>query len=322
MNNFRFKFLKSEKEQSGASYGSFLIENLKPGQGITLGNQLRRVLLNELGGTAISSVYINGYESEFYPLTGVREDILEILLNLKNVIFKSDSQDLKHGYLKVKGPLIVTADLIKLPPGLEVVNPNHYIATISGPTVLEMEFQIEYGTGYQLASYLISKSKKNQEKKDLTKQKHFLKMDTIFMPIQKVNFKVENFYKNGYMIDEKLFFEIWTNGSISPSDAIEKACQLIIRMFTNLVKAKNSTDAQEYSKKINRKPINPYQNITIEELNLSVRPYNCLKKAKINTVADLLKYSLDQLLTLKSFGKKSANEVVSKLKNKLGILFE
>jgi len=320
MNNFRFKFLKSEKEQSGASYGSFLIENLKPGQGITLGNQLRRVLLNEVGGNAISAVSINGYESEFYPLLGIREDILEILLNLKGIVIESKTQELQYGSLKVKGPLVVTADLIQLPPGLKIVNPNHYIATISSPTVLEMEFKIEYGTGYRLASYFKSKPKKKEN--DSKPQKQFIKMDAVFMPVQKANFKIENFYKNGSMIDEKLFFEIWTNGSISPIKAIDTACKLIIQMFKNLVEAKNFNYQQEKLEKINKKPVNPYQNITIEELNLSVRPYNCLKKAKINTIADLLDYSLDQLLTLKSFGKKSANEVVEKLKNKLGILFE
>ena len=151
MNNISIKCLKSEKIQSGACHGQFLISSLKPGQGITIGNQLRRVLLGDLGGIAISAVRIAGVTHEFSTIPGVREDILEILLNLKGIVFKSKTQEIQFGRLKVQGPTVVTADLIQLPSDLEIINPNHYIATISTSNILEIEFKFEYGTGYKLA---------------------------------------------------------------------------------------------------------------------------------------------------------------------------
>jgi len=154
MTNFYFKPLKSEKLQSGVCYGQFLINDLQPGQGITIGNHLRRVLLGDLEGAAISAVRIVGIRHEFATIPGVREDILEILLNLKGIVIKSNIRDVKFGRLKVQGPLVVTADLISLPTGLEIVNKNHYIATISSSINLEIEFKIEHGTGYKLASQM------------------------------------------------------------------------------------------------------------------------------------------------------------------------
>jgi DNA-directed RNA polymerase subunit alpha len=152
MNNISITCLKSEKIESGCCHGQFLINSLKPGQGITIGNQLRRVLLNDLGGVAISAVRIAGVSHEFSILPGVREDILEILLNLKGIVFKSKSQNPEFGRLKIQGPAVITADLIQLPSNLEIVNPNHYIMTISTSNILEIEFKFEYGTGYKLAS--------------------------------------------------------------------------------------------------------------------------------------------------------------------------
>jgi len=147
MNNLSIKCLKSEKIRSGACHGQFVINFLRPGQGITIGNQLRRVLLGDLGGIAISAVRIAGITHEFSTIPGVREDILEILLNLKGIVLKSKLPNKQFGRLKIQGPSIVTADLIQLPTGLEVVNPNHYIATISTTNILEIEFKFEYGTG-------------------------------------------------------------------------------------------------------------------------------------------------------------------------------
>ena len=308
MTNLCFKSLKSEKLQSGVYYGQFLINDLKPGQGITIGNQLRRVLLGDLGGSAISAVRIVGIRHEFATIPGLREDILEILLNLKGIVIKSNTTDIKFGRLKVQGPLVVTGDLIELPPGLEIINANHYITTISTSTILEMEFKIEHGTGYKLASQLFAEEDKN-----------FLQMDTIFMPVQKVDFKIENIYDAENNITERLFLEVWTDGSISPIDAIKKSSQLIINLFTALIDSKNSQQITESLPKQGVSKIEPYTNIAIEELQLSVRAYNCLKKARINSVGDLLEYSPEQLQELKNFGRKSADEVFSTLKNKLGI---
>ena len=310
MNNISITCLKSEKIESGSCHGQFLINSLKPGQGITIGNQLRRVLLNDLGGIAISAVRIAGVSHEFSILPGVREDILEILLNLKGIVFKSKSRNPEFGRLKIQGPAVITADLIQLPSNLEIVNPNHYIMTISTSNILEIEFKFEYGTGYKLASQTF-----------LEENEKYLQLDTIFMPVQKVDFKIENVYDNNN-ISERIFLDIWTNGSISPNEAIKSAAQLTIDLFTFLVKEKDTEKKLELKPKSGSISIEPYTNIAIEELQLSVRAYNCLKKAQINTVGDLLHYSPDQLQELKNFGKKSADEVFSTLKNRLGIILK
>lgn len=311
MTNISIKCLKSEKIQSGACHGQFIINSLRPGQGITVGNQLRRVLLGDLGGMAISAVRIAGVTNEFSTIPGVREDILEILLNLKGVVIKSKAQTSQFGRLKIQGPSVVTADLIQIPDGLEIINPNHYIATISTSSLLEIEFKFEYGTGYKLASQTFSDEDDN-----------YLQLDTIFMPVQKVDFKIENVYDATNNISERLFLDIWTNGSISPNEALESASQIIIDLFTSLLNNKNISETNPLETETESISIEPYTNIAIEELQLSVRAYNCLKKAQINTVGDLLQYSPEKLQELKNFGRKSADEVFSTLKNKLGIILK
>ena len=310
MTNISITCLKSEEIESGSCHGQFLINSLKPGQGITIGNQLRRVLLNDLGGIAISAVRIAGVSHEFSILPGVREDILEILLNFKGIILKGNSQTSDFGRLKIQGPAVVTADLIQLPSTLEIVNPNHYIMTISTSNVLEIEFKFEYGTGYKLASQSF-----------LDENENYLQLDTIFMPVQKVDFKIENIYDNN-TISERVFLDIWTNGSISPIDALKSAAQITIDLFSFLVKEKDNEKNAILKPKTHSISIEPYTNIAIEELQLSVRAYNCLKKAQINTVGDLLQYSPEKLQELKNFGRKSADEVFSALKNKLGIILK
>lgn len=311
MVNISIKSLKSEQIESGACHGQFLISSLKKGQGITFGNQLRRVLLGDLGGVAISAVRIAGITHEFSIIPGVREDILEILLNLKGIVLKSKTKDTKFGRLKIQGPSVITADLIQLPSDLEIVNPNHYIATLSTPNILEIEFKFEYGTGYRLASQVFSDQDEN-----------YLQLDTIFMPVQKVDFKIENVYENSTNISERLILDIWTNGSISPKDALESAAQIIIDLFKVLLTPKKTNEIDSFDTKSQIASIEPYTNIAIEELQLSVRAYNCLKKAQINTVGDILQYSPEKLQELKNFGRKSADEVFSTLKNKLGIILK
>jgi DNA-directed RNA polymerase subunit alpha len=311
MNNISIKCLKSDKIESGSCHGQFLINSLRPGQGITIGNQLRRVLLNDLGGVAISAVRIAGVSHEFSTIPGVREDILEILLNLKGIVFKSKAQTSQFGRLKIQGPAVVTADLIQLPSNLEIVNPNHYIMTISTSNILEIEFKFEYGTGYKLASQTF-----------LEENENYLQLDTIFMPVQKVDFKIENIYDNANNITERVFLDIWTNGSISPTEALTSAAQITIDLFTLLLENKDTNENNKLEPKTRSISIEPYTNIAIEELQLSVRAYNCLKKAHINTVGDLLQYSPEKLQELKNFGRKSADEVFSTLKNKLGIILK
>jgi DNA-directed RNA polymerase subunit alpha len=295
MNNISIRCLKSEKIQSGACHGQFVINSLKPGQGITIGNQLRRVLLGDLGGIA--------------TIPGVREDILEILLNLKGVVLRSKIKDVQFGRLKIQGPTVITADLIQLPTGIEIINPNHYIATLSTSNIIEIEFKFEYGVGYRLATQSFSEELNN-----------YLQLDTVFMPVQKVDFKIENIYDISNHSNERLFLDIWTNGSISPNEALESASKIIIDLFTVLIKNTIRNENNQLEQESDSISIEPYTNIAIEELQLSVRAYNCLKKAQINTVGDLLQYSPEKLQELKNFGRKSADEVFSTLKNKLGII--
>jgi DNA-directed RNA polymerase subunit alpha len=311
MNNISIKCLKSEKIQSGACYGQFVLNALSSGQGITIGNQLRRVLLGDLGGVAVSAVRIAGIRHEFSTIPGVREDILEILLNLKGIVLKGPTKTTQYGRLKIQGPSVLTADLIQLPPDLEIVNPNHYIATISTSNIIEIEFKFEYGTGYKLANQAFSDEDDN-----------YLQLDTIFMPVQKVDFKIENVYDAANNISERLLLDIWTNGSISPNEALEKAAQIIIDLFLLLLNNENIDDHTLVDLENSAISVEPYTNIAIEELQLSVRAYNCLKKAQINTVGDLLQYSPEKLQELKNFGRKSADEVFSTLKNKLGIILK
>jgi len=311
INNISVKCLKSDKIESGACHGQFLINSLRSGQGITIGNQLRRVLLNDLGGVAITAIRIAGVSHEFSTIPGVREDILEILLNLKGVVLSSNIESPQFGRLKIQGPIVVTADLIQLPSNLELVNPNHYLMTISTANVIEIEFKFEYGVGYKLTSQTF-----------LEEDENYLQLDSVFMPVQKVDFKIENVYDNENNITERLFLDIWTNGSISPNEALKSAARVTIDLFSLLIKEKQVTEIDKLKPEIQSISIEPYTNIAIEELQLSVRAYNCLKKAQINTVGDLLQYSPEKLQELKNFGRKSSIEVFSTLKNKLGIILK
>jgi DNA-directed RNA polymerase subunit alpha len=305
------KCLSSDTIESGACHGQFLINSLKPGQGITIGNQLRRILLSDVGGVAITAVRIAGISHEFSTIPGVREDILEILLNLKGVVLRSNKKTPQFGRLSIQGPAVVTADLIQLPSDLELINPNHYIMTISTANIIEIEFKFEYGVGYKLASQTLFEEDEN-----------YLHLDAIFMPIQKVDFKIENVYDKANNITERLFLNIWTNGSILPDEALKLAAQLTIDLFTFLLENNDTNNDDLICSETPLMNIEPYTNIAIEELQLSVRAYNCLKKAQINTVSDLLQYSPEELQELKNFGRKSAAEVFSTLKNKLGIILK
>lgn len=311
MNHPYIKCLKSEKTESGVLFGQFLINSLRPGQGLTIGNLLRRVLLGDLEGTSITGIRIAGIRDEFSVLVGVREDILEILLNLKGIVLKSKITEPQFGRLKIQGPGIITANLIQLPSDLEIINPNHYIATISTNNMLEIEFRFEHGKGYKLAGQSSS-----------TESEDFLQIDAIFMPIKKVDFKVETVYNDSNNTFERLVLDVWTNGSITPEEAISEAAQLIVKLFSTLIDTNLTSKILGSNEKESAFPMDPYTNIAIEELQLSVRAYNCLKKAQINTIGNLLEYSPEKLQQLKNFGRKSADEVFATLKTKLGIILK
>ena len=305
------KCLKSEKTESGMIFGQFIINSLNPGQGITIGNMLRRVLLGDLGGISITAIRIAGIRDEFSILVGVREDILEILLNLKGIVLQGNIDEPQFGRLKMQGPSIITAKAIQLPSNLKIINPNHYIATISTTNTVEIEFKIEYGKGYQLADQTFSDN-----------LDEFFQTDAIFMPIQKVNFKVDQVYENSKKVSECLILDIWTNGSLLPEEAISQASKIIIKLFNSIIDNSFRNKKDPSNKEDSVTNVDPYTNIAIEELQLSVRAYNCLKRAHINTIGDLLEYSPEQLQQLKNFGRKSADEVFVTLKTKLGIILK
>ena len=300
---FEIECIDSRIDGPRDHYDKFILEPLDQGQGITVGNSLRRVLLADLQGTAIVSVRIAGVNHEFSTIPGIREDVLEILLNLKEIVFKSDSDETMIGRLRVQGPAIVTAEDFELQPELTLIDPKQYVATICGNNVLEMEFRIEKGKGYRLVE-------KGLDETSLD----FLQIDSIFMPVKKVNYIVEDIRYKQNVLQDRLILEVWTNGSLSPKEAISQSSSILTNLFNPLkninFKSEESPDLQEDSK-INQ--------ILIEELQLSVRAYNCLKRAQIHSVADLLDYSQEDLLEIKNFGQKSAEEVIDALKKRLGI---
>lgn len=301
---FKIDCVASKTQKNQGQYGKFVLEPLEKGQGITMGNSLRRVLLSNLEGAAVTAVRIAGVNHEFAVVEGVREDVMEIMLNMKGVVFKSYSDTPQIGRVVATGPCTITAAQFDLPSEIEIVEPSQYICTLGKGGKLEMEFRVEKGKGYRAVD------KGKDEKSSLD----FLQIDSVFMPVTKVNFVAEEIRYEGE-IAERLILEIWTNGSIKPEEALSKASEILVSLFSPLTDATSISGHQEEPEE----PEDPTSQIPIEELNLSVRAYNCLKRAQINTVADLLEYSQDDLLEIKNFGQKSAEEVIEALQQRLGI---
>lgn len=304
MAQFQVECVESKIEDGQDQYSRFVIEPLERGQGTTLGNALRRVLLSNLPGAAITAVRIAGVNHEFSTIPGVREDVLDILLNMKKIVVTSYTPQPQIGRLRVQGPAQVTADHFDLPSDVEVVNPEQYVATLSPGAVLEMEFRVEQGTGYRT----IDRSRDDAAALD------FLQIDSVFMPVRKVNYTVEEIRLGGALDRDRLLLEVWTNGSISPQDALGQAAEILVNLFNPLKDV-----SFESSDRDHEPDDDPSSQIPIEELQLSVRAYNCLKRAQINSVSDLLDYTQEDLLEIKNFGAKSAEEVVDALKQRLGI---
>ena len=303
MAQFEIECIESKNDTVRDHYGKFVLQPLDQGQGITVGNALRRVLLSDLEGSAIVAVRIAGINHEFSTIPGVREDVLEILLNLKEVVLKSYSREPTIGRLRVQGPSIITASNFELPPDVEVIDPSQYIATISNNNILEMEFRIEGGKGYKIVEKFMDDTSVD-----------FLQVDAIFMPVRKVNYFVEEVRYDQSSLKDKLTLEIWTNGSISPQEAIGESSIILTNLFNPLKTIHFKSEEESFLPEGTR-----INQILIEELQLSVRAYNCLKRAHINSVADLLDYSQEDLLEIKNFGQKSAEEVIDALQKRLGI---
>jgi DNA-directed RNA polymerase subunit alpha len=305
MEDLKFQYFKSCVEESGNLTGYFLLQNLETGQGLTFGNTLRRVMLSNIEGTAITGIKIPGIVHEFSTIPNVREDLLEIFLNLKQVVLSGKKETPSFGHVSVQGPGVITANLIKFEDDIEVINPNQYIATLSGNEILNFTLKVEKSSGYEFAE-----QEKNLDNLD------FLAIDAVFMPIVGVNFRTKNVYTGYSKTTESLILEITTNGSISPEKALSEAAQKLRDWFSLLTDEENLIPKE----KIEIKSITPNEIILIEELQLPVRAYNCLKRAGINSVDDLVNYSPEEIREIKNFGKKSAQEVFQALKDKFGII--
>jgi DNA-directed RNA polymerase subunit alpha len=302
---FQIECVESNTEKDQSQYGKFIIEPLERGQATTVGNALRRVLLSNLEGASVTAVRIAGVNHEFATIAGVREDVLEIILNMKEIVLKSYTSQPQIGRLLAKGPARVTAAQFDLPSEVAVVSPIQYVATLSEGATLEMEFRIEKGKGYRSVE---------RGRDEAPPALDFLQIDAIFMPVRQVNYIVEDARIGGSMEKDRLILEIWTNGSLTPQEALSSAAGLLVELFNPLkdINFEGLDKGEDYSE-------DPTSQIPIEELQLSVRAYNCLKRAQINSVADLLDYTQEDLLEIKNFGQKSAEEVIEALQKRLGI---
>ena len=304
MAQFQIECVENKTHKNQSQYSKFVFEPLDRGQGITLGNSLRRILLSNLEGAAVTALRIGGVNHEFATMPGVREDALEIILNMKEIVLKSFTNQPQIGRLVAAGPGQVTAAQFDLPSEVEVVDPNQYIATLADGAKLEMEFRIEKGKSYRAV----------QRGKDETGALDFLQIDAVFMPVTKVNYSVDSIHSDNDVVKDRLTLEIWTNGGIKPEEALSQAASIAVELFNPLKDLTLEAIQDDY-----QEDEDPTSQIPIEELQLSVRAYNCLKRAQINSVADLLDYSQEDLLEIKNFGQKSAEEVIDALKTRLGI---
>ncbi|CVS10484.1 DNA-directed RNA polymerase subunit alpha [Streptococcus pneumoniae] len=291
------------KIDENKDYGKFVIEPLERGYGTTLGNSLRRVLLASLPGAAVTSINIDGVLHEFDTVPGVREDVMQIILNIKGIAVKSYVEDEKIIELDVEGPAEVTAGDILTDSDIEIVNPDHYLFTIGEGSSLKATMTVNSGRGYVPA---------DENKKD-NAPVGTLAVDSIYTPVTKVNYQVEPARVGSNDGFDKLTLEILTNGTIIPEDALGLSARILtehLDLFTNLTEIAKST---EVMKEADTESDDRILDRTIEELDLSVRSYNCLKRAGINTVHDLTEKSEAEVMKVRNLGRKSLEEVKLKL---------
>lgn len=291
-----------KKIESGENSGTFVVEPLYPGYGMTLGNSLRRVLLSSLEGSAITSVKIEGVAHEFSTIPNIKEDVVEIIMNLKKIRVKSLSEDVEYLTLSVVGPKKVTAADIKKNSNVEIANPDQEIATLDNKNArLEMELRIENGRGY------VTVEKREREKLGVG----VIALDALYSPIVKVRYNVES-TRVGQMTNlDKLVMEVESDGTITPDEAIARAADILVDHFLVLTGKESVSRRKPEQEEILSESDNV--NIMIEEINLSPRTTNALLNNDIKTVDDILKLGLDELKNLKGFGAKAFEEVVEKL---------
>lgn len=286
------------------TYGKFVVEPLERGYGTTLGNSLRRVLLSSLPGYAITSVKIDGILHEFSTIPGVKEDVTEIVLNLKSVILKIHGDEPKTMYVDVKGEGELTAGSFTTDSDVEILNPDLHIASLDSDAHVVMEITCDKGRGYVSAE---------KNKKLFNPPIGVIAIDSIYSPVLKVNYTVEN-TRVGQITDyDKLTLEVWTNGTISAKEAVSLGAKILnehLSLFGDLSDEAFETEIMVEKSKNGKEKV---LEMTIEELDLSVRSFNCLKRAGINTVEDLIGKSEDDMMKVRNLGRKSLDEVVAKL---------
>lgn len=310
-----FEFQKPRIETTELSedgrFGRFVVEPLERGFGNTLGNSLRRVLLSSLEGVAVTSIKIDGVLHEFSTIPGVKEDVTAIVLNMKGLIAKLNCDGPKTVEISAEGPCVVTADSIKKDADVEILNPEMHIATLGEGAKLYMEITLSKGRGY------ISAERNKEEIAKTASVIGVLPIDSIYTPVLKVNYNIDN-TRVGQITDyDKLTLDIWTNGVINAQEAVSLAAKVLtehLNLFVNLSDKGTNTEVMvEKNDQGKEKALE----MTIEELDLSVRSFNCLKRANINTVEDLTNKTEDEMMKVRNLGRKSLDEVIDKL-TKLG----
>ncbi|MBQ1566166.1 MAG: DNA-directed RNA polymerase subunit alpha [Clostridia bacterium] len=294
---------KLECVVSTANYGKFVVEPLERGFGTTLGNSMRRVLLSSLPGVAASSIRIDGVLHEFSTIEGVKEDVTEIILNLKQLICKLHSEEPKKVIIDAIGPCEVKAGDILPDAEVEIINPDLHIATIDANGRLHMEIVLRHGRGYVVSD--------RNKRPDMPIGE--IAIDSIFTPITKVNFTVEN-TRVGQITDfDKLTLELWTDGSIQPEEAASLAAKILTEHLLLFINLTDHVQDVEILKEKDDKKKEKILEMNIEDLDLSVRSYNCLKRAGINTVEELVQRDEDEMMKVRNLGRKSLEEVQQKL---------
>jgi len=288
---------------SGNNYGRFLAEPLERGFGITIGNAMRRVLLSYLPGAAVTHVRIEGIQHEFSPIPCAKEDVLEFLLNVKALNIRSLSGQPGKLNLDKEGAGEIHAADIEPSIEFEIVNPELYLATLDSPEAkLHIEFDVEIGTGYKPAD-----SSDNLPAGTIP-------LDAIFTPVHKVNFTVEPMHTGRESSRERLYLEVWTDGTIAPADAISSGASILHEQLMPFVDYRRISQIVEEKKALREAISEDVYNMPVEQLNLSVRAMNCLRRSGIDTVGELISTDVKDLLSMRNFGRKSKNEIDEKLK--------
>lgn len=308
MFDFEKPNIKIEEISEDKKYGKFVVEPLERGYGITLGNSLRRIMISSLPGSAVSQVKIDGVLHEFSSIPGVKEDVTEIIMNIKSLAIKntSETNEAKVAYIEFTGEGVVTAADIQVDPEIEILNPDLVIATLNGgaDSKLYMELTISKGRGY------VSADKNKDDELPIG----VIAVDSIYTPVERVNLSVSN-TRVGQITDyDKLTLDVFTNGTLAPDDAISLAAKVLsehLSLFIDLSESAKTAEVmieREYDEKEKVLEMN------IDELELSVRSYNCLKRAGINTVDELISRTPEDMMKVRNLGRKSLEEVLSKLK--------